>query len=131
MAFGQNHSLESPAEWPWNTCCGAFYEQNHSATVSSHVALLLFFKNYNSQHSGKLPGPWVGKAYRLISGFVQGRWDITWDSDPPEIRGDWRCAPKTAALVAGKLVLVLDRRTQFLATGYLGVLMVQWLLLLP
>lgn len=36
------------------------------ATIFSHVALL-FSKNHNSQHSRKLPDPWVGGAYNYNS----------------------------------------------------------------
>ena len=37
---------------------------NHTATVFFHVALLSS-KSYNSQHAGKLYGPWAGGAYKL------------------------------------------------------------------
>lgn len=55
---------------PWNFAAEwllGFHGQNSQATMPSHEALL-FSKNYNSQYSRKLRGPWAGGAYRLILG---------------------------------------------------------------
>jgi hypothetical protein len=67
MDFGQDHLLGFIAwEWPQAMC---HTDSVVLVTVLSHEALL-FPKNYNSQHSRKLPGSWEGGAYRLIWGII-------------------------------------------------------------
>lgn len=71
MDFGQNYSLELPAEWLQHMFWKGSYGQNNVSSIFSNMALL-YSKNYNSQPSRKLPGPWAGGAYRLTLGLTIG-----------------------------------------------------------
>jgi hypothetical protein len=63
MDFGQGHSWNFQAEWPWDTVAGVYKDK----PIGHHTFPWGFcYKNYNSQHSRRLLGPWAGEAYRLI-----------------------------------------------------------------
>lgn len=68
MDFGQEHSPKvSTWEWiPFQLYVVGTYKDK---SIGHHEALL-FTKNYNYQHSKKLPGSWLGGLYRSILGIT-------------------------------------------------------------
>lgn len=70
MKFGQDHPGNIPGVALGHKLFGAYMSKTHGPPYFAHEALLLLFKNYNSQHSRKFPGPWAGGAYRLIWGLL-------------------------------------------------------------
>lgn len=59
MNFSQDHSLEFPSCMAPRHVLSGLIRQTHCVIILSYEALLLFFKNYNSQHSRKLPDVWA------------------------------------------------------------------------